>query len=70
MYNFTTCDKRVITVMACITSGIYAPPMIVFAGQRFNFSTLDLEEFEDAAFGQSANGWMDSELFYTWLDRF
>ena len=35
--------------------------MIVFAGQGFDFPPLG--GFGDAAFGRSANGWIDSQLF-------
>ena len=39
--------------------------MIVYPGQRFLQNPL--EGFPDAVLGRSENGWMDSELFLTWL---
>ena len=66
VYQVTSSDKTQITVLACISaSGCYVPPLIVFAGQRFSYNPL--EGFEDAVMGRSETGWMDSELFKTWL---
>ncbi|CAG2184852.1 unnamed protein product [Mytilus edulis] len=39
--------------------------MIVYPGVRFKYNPL--EGFEDAILGRSINGWMDSDLFLTWL---
>lgn len=42
VYQFITCGKSQLTVMACIyTSMTLSRPMIVFAGQQFNFNPLD-----------------------------
>ncbi|XP_033726756.1 uncharacterized protein LOC117316324 [Pecten maximus] len=66
VYNFTASDKTQITVLAAMSAvGHYVKPMIVFPGQRFGYDPL--EGFSDAAFGRSDSGWMDTELFYTWL---
>ena len=66
VYQVTSSDKTQITVLACMSaSGCYVPPLIVFAGQRFSYNPL--EGCEDAVMGRSENGWMDSELFKTWL---
>ena len=54
--------------MACISAdGGYCAPMIVFSGVRFAYQPL--KDFPDAAFGRSDNGWMDSELFISWLQN-
>ena len=39
--------------------------MIVFPGERFTRNML--EGFDEAVLGRSINGWMDSELFVSWL---
>ncbi|XP_050400998.1 uncharacterized protein LOC126817869 [Patella vulgata] len=66
IYNFTSSDKTQITVLAAMsTAGHYIKPLIVFPGQRFSYNPL--EGFEEASFGRTENGWMDSELFSTWL---
>ena len=66
VYNFTSSDKTQITVFACMSgSGHILPSMIAYPGQRFLQNPL--EGFPDAVLGRSENGWMDSELFLTWL---
>ena len=62
IYQFTSSDKSVITVLACFSAtGVYVSPMVVYAGQRFNYNPI--EKFPEASFGQSISGWMDTELF-------
>ena len=52
--------------MACASAAAhFLKPMIVFPGQRFNYNPL--HGFEEAFLGRSDNGWMDTELFFTWL---
>lgn len=66
VYNLTSSNKTQIMVLACASAiGHFIKPMIVYPGQRFGYNILD--GFEDAAFGRSDNGWMDTELFMTWL---
>lgn len=66
VYQVTSSDKSQITVLACMSaSGHYVTPMIVYAGQRFSYNPLD--GFDEAVMGRSENGWMDTELFKTWL---
>ena len=67
VYNFSASDKTQITVLCGMSAtGHYIKPMIVFPGQRFSYDPL--QGFEDGgAFGRSDSGWMDTELFTTWL---
>ncbi|XP_071109876.1 uncharacterized protein [Haliotis cracherodii] len=66
VYNFSASDKSQITVLACASaSGDYTPPMIVFPGSRFKYNPLD--GFKEAVLGRTENGWMDAELFVSWL---
>jgi len=66
VYHFANSDKSQLTVMAAVSATAhYIPPMIIYTGQRFTYNPL--EGFEDAAFGRSENGWIDSEVFATWL---
>lgn len=66
VYNFTSSDKTQITVLACMgATGHFLRPLIVYPGQRFSYNPL--EEYPDAVMGRTENGWMDSELFITWL---
>ena len=66
VYNFSNSDKSQLTVLACCSANaIYLPPMIVYPGVRFHYNPL--EGFENAVMGRSENGWMDSNLFYTWI---
>ena len=66
VYHYGNSDKTQMTVMAAVSaSGHFITPMIIFPGQRFSYNPL--EGFEEAAFGRSENGWMDSEVFVCWL---
>ncbi|XP_060578915.1 uncharacterized protein LOC132735898 [Ruditapes philippinarum] len=66
VYNFTSSDKTQVTVLACMSAaGYYPKPLIVYPGKRF--ATNPLEGFPEAVMGRTENGWMDSELFVTWL---
>ncbi|XP_071138373.1 uncharacterized protein [Mytilus edulis] len=66
VYIFFSSDKTQITVLAYTSATAhYIPPMIVYPGVRFKYNPL--EGFEDAILGRSINGWMDSDLFLTWL---
>lgn len=56
IYNFTASDT-------CITQ--VTKPMIVYPWVRFSYNPL--EGFPDSVFGRAETGWMDSELFVTWL---
>ncbi|CAC5411012.1 unnamed protein product [Mytilus coruscus] len=59
-------DKSQITVLACMSATAhYLPPMLVFPGERFRYNPL--EGFTEAVLGRTKTGWMDSELFYTWV---
>jgi hypothetical protein len=66
VYHFGNSDKTQMTIMAAASAaGHFVQPMIIYPGQRFAYNPL--EGFEDAAFGRSENGWMDSEVFISWL---
>ena len=66
VYNISASDRSQITVLCGMSaSGHFLRPLIVFPGQRF--TRYMLEGFEEAVMGRSANGWMDSDLFATWL---
>ncbi|XP_061169161.1 uncharacterized protein LOC133178483 [Saccostrea echinata] len=66
IYNFTSSDKSQVTVLACMSaSRHFLKPLIVFPGQRFFYNPLD--GFPEAVMGRTATGWMDKELFYTWM---
>ena len=66
VYNFTSSDKTQITVLACMNAnGYYLKPLIVYPGSRFSYNPL--EGFPEAILGRTDSGWMDKELFATWL---
>ena len=69
VYQVVNSDKTQITVMACFNAfGNYMPPLIVYPGQRFR-DTL-LSGFPGAIYGHSANGWMDGDLFTSFVHHF
>ncbi|CAC5414167.1 unnamed protein product [Mytilus coruscus] len=65
---YSTCsrDKSQITVLACMSAtSHYLTPILVFPGERFRYNPL--EGLTETVLGRTKTGWMDSELFYTWL---
>lgn len=68
VYQYGNSDKTQMTIMAAASAvGHYIQPMIIYPGQRFSYNPL--EGFEEAALGRSDNGWMDSEVFTSWLQE-
>lgn len=69
VYQVLPGDKTQITVLACFNAfGDYMSPLIIYPGQRFRDTVLS--GFEEAIFGMTKNGWMDSELFLSFLEHF
>lgn len=67
VYAVTSNNKQQITVLACAgAAGDVTRPMLIFPGKNFHYNPLD--GFEDAFFGKSERGWIDSELFANWLE--
>ncbi|XP_069109467.1 uncharacterized protein [Argopecten irradians] len=55
--------------MACFNAlGDYVAPLIVYPGQRFR--DTGIKEFPEAIYAHSENGWMDKELFLSFLAVF
>ena len=62
-------NKSQITIVACgNAAGHVLPPMIIFKGERLNHLWC-LNEVPDTLYGMSESGWINSELFFYWLDR-
>ena len=60
-------NKTQITVLACCNAtGQAIPPMVVFAGKKFNHD-LSEGEVPGTLYGMSDSGWMDQELFTNWF---
>ena len=72
VYQVVSSTKQQLTVMMGMNAmGDYPPPMIVHPGKgRTPEAICGMEDFEEAIHGQSLNGWMDSELFLTYLAHF
>ncbi|XP_069133297.1 uncharacterized protein [Argopecten irradians] len=67
--RLTSCYIQQITVMACFNAvGDYLPLFIVYPGQRF--CDTGLEAFPGAIYALSENGWMDQDLFVSFLEHF
>ena len=66
VYQVANSSKQQITVMACFNAfGEYVSPMIIYPGERFR--DVGIDAFQDALYGHSDNGWIDSKLFYGFL---
>ena len=61
-------NKEQITVLACVSAkDEFLKPLVIFPGVRDpkpNFSGVNSDDFD---IGKSKNGWMTSEVFFTWL---
>ena len=42
--------------------------MVIFKGERFNYDWVK-GEVPDTKYGMSPNGWIDQDLFTTWLQK-
>ena len=65
-------SKRQVTGLLCMSAaGHYTKPLIVFPGvlPRVELRHRFYETFPQGLFGNSENGWMDSELFAQWLEN-
>lgn len=61
--------KNVTVVCAVSATGVYPPPMIIFAGQRHS-PALENDGPRGAIYRCSKNGWINEELFVDWLKFF
>ncbi|XP_053406593.1 uncharacterized protein LOC128559316 [Mercenaria mercenaria] len=69
VYQVTSSTKQQLTVMVCFNAfGDYIPPLIIFPGECFR--DCGIQGFPEAIYGQTSNGWMDSELFVEFLKHF
>ena len=65
-------SKWQVTGLLCMSAaGHYTKPLIVFPGvlPRVELRNRFYERFPQGLFGNSENGWMDSELFAQWLEN-
>ena len=66
VYRVSTHTHIQITVLAYgSAAGEVHNPLIIFPGQRFTYDPLG--GFPEAHFAWSNNGWIDEEIFATWL---
>ena len=67
VYGITGDSKEQITCLcAANVAGDVLPPMQVFAGERFRYNPM-VNCIPNASCGRSANGWINTELFFGWL---
>ena len=68
IYRVCSDSKEQVTVLACASAdGNFQNPLVVFPGKRtpkFNFGNVDPNGY---SLGHSANGWMTSDTFFTWI---
>ena len=59
-------NKQQVTVLGCISAaGQILKPTIIFPGVRWSFKPW--EDFKEADYAQTANGWINSDTFIKWL---
>lgn len=68
VHRISSDTREQITVLACVAAnGTFEKPLVVFPGQRmpkYNFGNIDAAKY---SLGHSMNGWMTSDVFFTWL---
>ena len=67
VYGITSDSKeQIATLCAVNAAGDVIPPMHIFAGERFKYNPMK-NCVDNAYFGRSKNGWINTELFFGWL---
>ncbi|GFN86680.1 tigger transposable element-derived protein 6-like protein [Plakobranchus ocellatus] len=65
-YTIGSDNKRQISILGCASaSGERLPPLVIFPGKRWTFRPE--EDFPGAVCKQTDNGWVNSEVFRSWL---
>ena len=69
VYQVTENSKEQVTTLCAVNAaGTVVPPMHVFAGKRFKFDPMN-GSVPNAYFGKSDKGWINTQLFYKWLEE-
>ena len=58
--------KGQVTIVGCV--GQVIPPMVIFDAQKLNTAWTE-GEFPGTKYGLSSNGWINTELFESWLSE-
>ena len=72
VYQQGSSSKTQITTLLCHNAaGQFINPMLVFPGKAFRHDFMDrfYQHNLNAVFGRSSNGWMDADLFKTWIEN-
>ena len=67
-----TSNKTQITVLLTASSTAhYVKPLVVYPGVQLRHELRDdyHHRFPEGLFGSSPSGWMDTELFHSWLEN-
>ena len=68
VYKLASDSKDQITVLGCVSAnGTFQKPLAVFPGVRTpkpNFTNVNPEDYD---IGNSPNGWMTADVFFTWI---
>ncbi|GFS02688.1 tigger transposable element-derived protein 6-like protein [Elysia marginata] len=68
LYSLSNSNRQNITVVACGgPSGEFVKPLLVYARKRLQTTNL-LEGFENVCLQISHNGWMNAQIFKTWVN--
>ncbi|XP_030854234.1 uncharacterized protein LOC115929451 [Strongylocentrotus purpuratus] len=69
VYSFSSTTKtNLSTLEAASASGIFCPPFVIYPGKRVSRNWKPMEGAPESwLYGFSESGWMNSELFYSWL---
>ncbi|XP_072179879.1 uncharacterized protein [Diadema setosum] len=66
----STTKTNLTTLVAASASGNFCPPFVIYPGQRVSRNWKPLEGAPESWFyGFSKSGWMNAELFYSWLSN-
>ena len=69
VHGVSSGNKTQITVVACgNAAGHVLPPMVILKGERFNHEWT-VGEVPNTLYGMNESGWIDQELYNSWLDK-
>ena len=67
MVSVSSEDKSQITVVGCVSAAGYCTPLMVIWDRKTLQPDITIGRVHGTLYGLSSNGWMDMELFHTWL---
>ena len=62
--------ENISTLATCNAAGEALPPLVIFAGKNFQSTWYGKNSVPNTMYGHSENGWMTTDVFFTWFVKF